>query len=103
MGILDYFSNVICAFIIIIFNFFLLSFNYSVIDIVLNSVASLFVIELDDSAVFLSSDSLQDLLKQQLIDELIDERVDEVRKDPVQFLKEFGFPIELNIFSSNRL
>ena len=73
MGILDYFSNVICAFIIIIFNFFLLSFNYSVIDIVLNSVASLFVIELDDSAVFLSSDSLQDLLKQQLIDELKDE------------------------------
>jgi hypothetical protein len=41
-----------------------------VIDIVLNSIASLFIIELDDSAVFLSSDSLEDLFKQKLIEEL---------------------------------
>ena len=70
MGILDYFSNVICTVVIVIFNFFLLSFNNSVIDIVLNSIASLFIIELDDSAVFLSSDSLEDLFKQKLIEEL---------------------------------
>ena len=55
---------------IVIFNFFLLSFNTSLIDIVLNSIASLFIIELDDIAVFLSNDSLMDLIKQNLINKM---------------------------------
>jgi hypothetical protein len=71
-GYLDIFSNYICAIAIVIFNFFLLAFNASLIDIVLNSIAALFIIELDDTAVFLTSDSLMDLLKQKLINEMFD-------------------------------
>ncbi len=69
-GFLDVFSNYICAITVVIFNFFLLSFNNSLIDIVLNSIAALFIIELDDVAVFLSNDSIMDLFKQKLIDEM---------------------------------
>lgn len=69
---LDIFSNYLCAIAIVVFNFFLLAFNNSLIDIVLNSIASLFIIELDDTAVFLTSDSLMDLLKQKLINEMFD-------------------------------
>lgn len=69
---LDIFSNYLCAIAIVVFNFFLLAFNDSLIDIVLNSIAALFIIELDDTAVFLTSDSLMDLLKQKLINEMFD-------------------------------
>ncbi len=71
-GFLDIFSNYLCAMVVVIFNFFLLSFNESLIDIVLNSIAALFIIELDDAAVFLSNDSIMDLFKQKLIDEMFD-------------------------------
>jgi hypothetical protein len=71
MGLLDLFSNIICAVVVIFFNFFLLAFNSSLIDIVLNSIASLFIIELDDIAVFITSDAITDLYKQKLIQELL--------------------------------
>ncbi len=71
MGWLDLFSNVICAIIIVIFNFFLLAFNTSVLDIVLNSMATLFIIELDDLTVFITQDTVTNLYKQQIIKEMM--------------------------------
>ncbi len=65
----DFISNVICSVIIIFFNFFILSFNDKVLDIVLNSVASLFILELDDSVVFDTPDTINNMIRNKLITE----------------------------------
>ena len=61
-ALLDFFVNNICLILIVFFNFLLLAYQDSVINVVLNSIASLFIIELDDYIVFLTDDSLNDLL-----------------------------------------
>lgn len=68
----DFISNVISSIIIIFFNFFILSFNDQVLDIVLNSVASLFILELDDTAVFDTPDSINNMIRNKLIEEFND-------------------------------
>ncbi len=67
VGKCDLFSNVICACIIVLLNFCVLAFSDSLMDIVLNSLAALFIIELDDSMVFLSQDNKDDLFRQKCI------------------------------------
>lgn len=67
LGMCDLFSNVCCAGLVILLNFFILAFSDSLIDIVLNSLAALFIVELDDAMVFISSNSKDDLYKQKVI------------------------------------
>jgi hypothetical protein len=74
VGLFDIFSNILCSITIIILNFFVLAFSNSLIDIVLNSLAALFIIELDDSMVFISDDVKQDLCKQTVI-EMFNEKI----------------------------
>lgn len=67
VGLCDIFSNIICAISIVLLNFFVLAFSDSLMDIVLNSLAALFIIELDDSMVFISNNAKDDLYKQKII------------------------------------
>ncbi len=67
VGRFDIFSNVVCALVVVLLNFFILAFSNSLMDIVLNSLAALFIIELDDSMVFISSNIKDDLIKQKVI------------------------------------
>ncbi len=67
LGVCDLFSNVGCAGLVLVLNFFVLAFSDSLIDIVLNSLAALFIIELDDSMVFISNDNKDDLFRQKVI------------------------------------
>lgn len=69
-ALLDFFVNNVCLILIVIFNFLLLAYQDSIINIVLNSIASLFIIELDDYIVFLTDDSLNDLLINRLTNDL---------------------------------
>jgi hypothetical protein len=70
--LMDIICNFLFCITVVIFNFFLLSFDTSVIDIVLNSIASLYIIQLDDTAIFISTDSIMDLIKQRLLKNLFD-------------------------------
>ncbi len=67
LGVCDLFSNVVCAGLVLLLNFFVLAFSDSLIDIVLNSLAALFIIELDDAMVFISSNAKDDLYKQKVV------------------------------------
>ncbi len=67
LGVCDLFSNVVCAGLVLLLNFFVLAFSDSLIDIVLNSLAALFIIELDDAMVFISNNAKDDLYKQKVI------------------------------------
>ncbi len=67
LGICDLFSNVVAAGLIVLLNFFVLAFSDSLMDIVLNSLAALFIIELDDNMVFISSNAKDDLYKQKVV------------------------------------
>jgi hypothetical protein len=67
MGFCDLFSNLVCSALVIFLNFFLLAYSSSRIDIVLNSLAALFIIEMDDSMVFLSDNAKDNLFKQKII------------------------------------
>ena len=53
--------------VVIFLNFFLLALATDLTDVVLNSVATLFIIELDDAAVFESDEGCLDLFRQYLI------------------------------------
>jgi hypothetical protein len=72
MYLMDSICNYLFSATIVIFNFFLLSFDSSLIDIILNSIASLYIIQLDDTAIFISNDSIMDLIKQRLLQDLFD-------------------------------
>ncbi len=67
LGVCDLFSNVICAALVLFLNFFVLAYSDSLMDIVLNSLAALFIIELDDAMVFISNNAKDDLYKQKVI------------------------------------
>jgi hypothetical protein len=66
-GVCDILSNVISSLFILFFNFFVLSFNDQIIDIVLNSVASLFIINLDDNILFETPDKQLLLIKNKVV------------------------------------
>lgn len=72
MYLMDSVCNYLFSITIVIFNFFLLSFDMTLIDIILNSIASLYIIQLDDTAIFISNDSIMDLIKQRLLQDLFD-------------------------------
>ncbi len=67
VGKCDIFSNILCAIVVVILNFFILSYSDNLIDIVLNSLAALFIIELDDTMVFISDNAKMDLYRQKCI------------------------------------
>ncbi len=73
VGKCDLFSNVLCASVVVLLNFFVLAYSDSLLDIVLNSLAALFIIELDDNMVFISDDMKDDLFRQKIISFLNDQ------------------------------
>ncbi len=67
LGFCDLFSNVVCSGLVLLLNFFVLAFSDSLIDIILNSLSALFIIELDDTMVFISNNAKDDLYKQKVV------------------------------------
>ena len=76
-GFCDILSNIISSLFILFFNFFVLSFNDRIIDIVLNSVASLFIINLDDNILFETPDSQLLMIKNKII-RLLNHHIDKI-------------------------
>ncbi len=64
---LDFGFNIGGSLLVVFFNFFLLAFAESRIEVVMNSVAALFIIELDDSAVFVNEQVKLDLIRRCLV------------------------------------
>lgn len=96
MYLMDSICNYLFSATVVIFNFFLLSFESSLINIILNSIASLYIIQLDDTAIFISQDSIMDLIKQRLLNDLFDRfnNIPSIYFDSKTWYNDCGFALE---------
>jgi hypothetical protein len=96
MYLMDSICNYLFSATVVIFNFFLLSFDSSLINIILNSIASLYIIQLDDTAIFISQDSIMDLIKQRLLNDLFDRfnNIPSIYFDSKTWWNNCGFALE---------
>jgi len=72
LGIMDILVNLVLAVLILILSFFLIGTSNSLLDVVLNSVAPVFIIELDDTLNPLDEKQTQNLFKEYLTQNLLD-------------------------------
>ena len=67
---LDYTINIIVGYLLCVLNIFVLGFSETFFDLVMNSVAVIFIIEMDDACVFVDEDGKFDLYRKYLLNDL---------------------------------
>ena len=67
---LDYIINIVVGYLLCVLNIFVLGFSETFFDLVMNSVAVIFIIEMDDACVFVDEDGKFDLYRKYLLNDL---------------------------------
>lgn len=76
---IDLFANGLLGLAIIVIQFMIIAKQDNRLDFVLNSIAAIFILELDDNCVFVDEDEITDLHRQKLM-KLFRQKIDEIGK-----------------------